>query len=390
MEATRLASWLRRFLPGQPTVGWNERVRASVGAFLGLLITFAVTKSVIGDTAAPPSLIAPMGASSFLLFCLPSSPLAQPWPVIGGNVLSALVAVAVVRVIPEPLLAAPLAVGVAIAVMFVCRCLHPPGGAVALFTALAGPSVAAAGFHFALLPVGLNSALLVACAIVLNTLCRRPYPHAQLHVPPTPAVSGEAEPPRAPGITHEDVDAVFARYGEVLDIDPSDMEALFEQLELRVQRRRLGGIRCADIMSRDVVSVPFATPLREAWSLLRSRNLAALPVVGAGMRVMGMVGRDDFLRGATFERADGLRERLRAFLRPPTTSHSTEPEAVGQIMTTPVPTIREDRHFIELVPLMRESGFGHIPVVDERRRLVGMVSQADVIAALYGGGVGAP
>lgn len=46
--------------------------------------------------------------------------------------------------------------------------------------------------------------------------------------------------------------------------------------------------------------------------------------------------------------------------------------------------------FLGLVPLMRESGFGHIPVVDERRRLVGIVSQADVIAALYDGGVGAP
>ncbi|UUZ55438.1 HPP family protein [Massilia sp. H-1] len=51
-------------------------------------------------------LIAPMGASAVLLFCLPASPLAQPWAVIGGNLVSALVGVACARLLPDPLLAA--------------------------------------------------------------------------------------------------------------------------------------------------------------------------------------------------------------------------------------------------------------------------------------------
>ena len=66
---------------------------------------------------------------------LPASPLAQPWSVIGGNVISGLVGVACVRwlghALPLPLLAG-LACGASIAVMFALRCLHPPGGAVAL------------------------------------------------------------------------------------------------------------------------------------------------------------------------------------------------------------------------------------------------------------------
>ena len=42
-------------------------------------------------------LIAPMGASAVLLFCLPASPLAQPWSVVGGNVVSGLVGMACVK-----------------------------------------------------------------------------------------------------------------------------------------------------------------------------------------------------------------------------------------------------------------------------------------------------
>jgi CBS domain-containing membrane protein len=37
---------------------------------------------------------------------------------------------------------------------------------------------------------------------------------------------------------------------------------------------------------------------------------------------------------------------------------------------------------VELVPLMSDLGFHHMPVVDAQRRLVGMVTQTDLVAAL--------
>ena len=45
----------------------------------------------MGVTGAhSPVIVAPIGASAVLVFAVPSSPLAQPWSVVGGNVLSTL------------------------------------------------------------------------------------------------------------------------------------------------------------------------------------------------------------------------------------------------------------------------------------------------------------
>ena len=75
---------------------------------------------------------------------------------------------------------------------------------------------------------------------------------------------------------------------------------------------------------------------------------------------------------------------MREFLRRSPLLHSDKPEVVGQIMTSPVRTASVDQHILELVPLLSDLGLHRIPVVDEQRRLAGMVTQSDLIAALYG------
>ena len=67
-----------------------------------------------------------------LVFGMPSSPLAQPWPVLGGSTLSALVGWLCLVLVPDPVLGGALAVGLSVALMVPLRCLHPPGGSMAL------------------------------------------------------------------------------------------------------------------------------------------------------------------------------------------------------------------------------------------------------------------
>ncbi len=64
----------------------------------------------------------------------------------GGNILSALVGVAVARWVAVPFLAAGIAVGGAILRMPLSRFLHPPGGAAALTAVIGGPAIASAGY----------------------------------------------------------------------------------------------------------------------------------------------------------------------------------------------------------------------------------------------------
>src|SRR3546814_15548608 len=115
-------------------LGW---ARGAAGAGMGIALAGAVTMMLVGARAGVlPFLVAPLGASAVLVFCVPASPLAQPWPVVGGNLLSAMTGLTAGHVLGDPWLAASAGVGAAIAVMSLTRCLHPPGGACALLCAL--------------------------------------------------------------------------------------------------------------------------------------------------------------------------------------------------------------------------------------------------------------
>ena len=90
-----------------------------------------------------------------------------------------------------------------------------------------------------------NSLLLVLAGVLYNSLTGRRYPHVQI---------APRQPPADARFSSADIDAVLARYNQVLDISRDDLEALIQQTELESYQRRLGTVRCADIMSRDPVS----------------------------------------------------------------------------------------------------------------------------------------
>ncbi|MDY6962070.1 MAG: HPP family protein, partial [Pseudomonadota bacterium] len=170
-------SFLRRLNPSIVPVSPAERIRASVGALLGILLTGLLSRMALGDSGAFPLLIAPMGASAVLLFAAPSSPLAQPWSILGGNIVSATVGVTSALLIKDPVIAASTAIAVSIGLMLLFNCLHPPSGAVALTAVLAGASIQEWGYWFVLSPVGLNTVLLLASAYAFNNATGRRYPH---------------------------------------------------------------------------------------------------------------------------------------------------------------------------------------------------------------------
>ncbi len=380
------AAWLRRFLPARTAVNGAERLRVCCGALLGVGLTALLSHAALGPGAAALCLIAPMGASAVLLFAVPASPLAQPWSVLGGNVVSALIGVACAQLIAPPLPSAACAGALAICAMFALRCLHPPSGAVALTAVLGGPAIHALGYGYALIPVGLNTALLLGVALVFNNLTGRRYPHGQ-HAPRQAHQTGDPAPTARLGFSPADLDQVLRNYNQVLDISRADLEAILLQTEMGAHQRRFGAIRCVDIMSKDIVSVDFGTDLDEAWQLLLRHRINALPVLNRARRVIGIVTRSDFLRHAQVLDLRNSRNQLRRFLTRSLESPSDKAEVVGQIMSGAVTLARTDQAVVELVALMSDRGMHQIPVVDDEQRLAGMISQPDMIAALFEAGV---
>ena len=229
MNDNHIITWLKRFIPAPAAMGPREKIRAAFGIFCGIGVTALVSTFAVSGMAGAPLLIAPMGASAILLFAVPASPLAQPWPVIGGHLVAALVGVTVAHLVGTPMLAAPLAVALSFGIMTIFRCVHPPSGAIALIAVLGGPKITQMGYSFALVPVLLNSILLTASALIYNNLTGRSFPHiahpsAQ---PISPALS----------LTPEDIDLVLTQYGEALDISREDLEGLYQSLVARAQAK---------------------------------------------------------------------------------------------------------------------------------------------------------
>ena len=375
--------WLLRIFPTPGSVDRYERMRACAGALFGIVITGLCSFLVLGKDINAAWLIAPMGASSVLLFAVPASPLAQPWSIMGGNMLAALIGVTCAKLVGEPILAAGIAVAAAIGAMFVFRCIHPPGGAVALTAVLGGPAVHAMGYGFVLVPVGLNSLLLLLTALFFNNATGRRYPHILQPDRTSKHNTTDAAPTERIGITSADLDAVLTRYNQVLDISRADLESIMQQTEMQAYRRRLGEVKCSSIMSKDVISVEFGTALAAAWERLLLHDLTALPVIDRGRKVIGIVTKADFLTHADIAPHEGLGKRLTQLIRPSLLTHTEKDEVVGQIMTKEVYTADANQSIVDLVPLMSDSEIHQMPVLDEQGKLVGMISQSDMIAALY-------
>lgn len=361
-------AWLRTFVPMPIAASRGERLKSCLGALIGLFLTEWICRRFL--QGFNPWFIAPMGASAVLLFAVPSSPLAQPWSIIGGNLVAATVGVACARWIPDPGLAAGVAVAGAIALMFQLRCVHPPSGAVAVTAVLGGPAVQALGFGFVVMPVAINSMLLLLTALAFNNFARRRYPHR----PPEGATqhhTRDVPPSQRVGVTRADLDAVLAARGEFLDIEEDDLEAIIVEAELRAYRRRFGDVSCGDIMSRDVVAVRPGQAAADAAALLARHHIKALPVVDGRRRLLGILTQTDFFRAQRMHsrRVNGT---------------------VRDLMTRAVVTARPDQPIVELGRAFSDGGLHHVPVIDDNRCVVGMVTQTDLVAALLRRGVTEP
>jgi CBS domain-containing membrane protein len=376
LSRSAITRWFLSFVPGPVAVKWPERFRSCLGALLGITFTGGAMQILLGPAASIPLLVAPMGASAVLLFAVPASPLAQPWSIMGGNLVAATIGVACASWLPDPVIAAALAVALAICAMFALRCVHPPSGAVALTAVLGGPSIHAMGYRFVLAPIAIQSAILLAAALVFHAVTGHRYPHAGRQS----SDKGAAPAAMSAGFTHADLEAVLSRRSELLDIDPADLESLLRETQLQAYARTFSELTCAGIMSRPVISVSATTKAKAAWDLLKRHGVKALPVTDATNRVIGIVAQSDLVDKDPVRKLGALAEDLRRRFRGrPTPSADT----VGAVMTTDVRTADETQSIVELVPIFANHGHHPIPVLDASQRLVGIITQLDLISGLY-------
>lgn len=115
-----------------------------------------------------------------------------------------------------------------------------------------------------------------------------------------------------------------------------------------------------DAKGRDVVTVAASRTLREAVELLAERRIGALVVTVDDDRISGILSERDIVRAIG-------REGAQALERP-----------VSAVMTARVQVCRESHTVNEVMQIMTEGRFRHLPV-EKDGRLTGIVSIGDVV-----------
>lgn len=201
-----------------------EKLLSALGAFLGILGVLAISHSVLGAQGTA-LVVTSMGASAVLLFAVPHSPLSQPWPVLGGHMLSSAIGITCALLIHDSLTAAAVAVALSIAAMYYLRCLHPPGGAAALAVVMGGETVHALGFGYLVVPLLLNVMVLLSVAMLFNApFQHRRYPLWIAKLNPT-RMPLEAEEKTM--IAHSDLVYALSQIDSFIDVTEDDLLRIY-------------------------------------------------------------------------------------------------------------------------------------------------------------------
>jgi CBS domain-containing membrane protein len=363
----------RYLIPDAAPLSPAERWRSTLAALLGMLLI----QGILAVLPAQPGisyLLAPLGASSVILFVLPHSPLAQPWSLVGGLFLPAIIGLLCGTWIQPAFLAVAVALALAVWITAWLRCIHPPGGAMAVVFAISATQQPVS-LTTALLNIG---AALIAVLFVNNLIPGRHYPQCA----PKQTVAQKPRP-RQGSVRHEDLQHALQTIDAYIDISEDDLVRIYDLATNHAHQRHEQRI-CAEIMTTDVISVEFGTELNEAWALLQQHKLHGLPVVDRSKRVIGLLTLDNFLRHVKPEPEQGIGDNIRRLLRTSPSAYSDKPEVVGQIMSESFVSARSNDSISKTASLLAASDHPIIlPVIDEKGRLAGVLTQTDLLSAIY-------
>lgn len=366
------AQWIKAFTPLSLNIPKKQWLRAASGAFIGVLLCTLTSHILFGSEIAL-NLAAPLGASAVLLFVTSATPLAHPWSILAGNTLASAIGVLCALYIDEPALRAAVAVCSAIVSMLALRCLHPPSCALALAIAL-NPILNSMGFAV-LIPVASQSLMLLCIALLFNNLTGTAYPRAAAPVQENIHKTADPLPSIRTSFNEADLDKALGEFGTYVDIHREDLEELLHLTEEHTFKRRTAHLTAASIMSRDLRTGHPDMPIGEAWLRLKEHRLKALPVVDQHQRLVGIITLVDLLKYFELDAPISRFHRIR-YLRN---------KRLKDIMTAPVISVNFDTSLTELVTLLSDHNLHYMPVVDEHRQLAGIITQTDLIAALYRG-----
>lgn len=157
-----------------------------------------------------------------------------------------------------------------------------------------------------------------------------------------------------------------------------EQRALLDELRRQAYLRDLLRLTCADVMRKPPVTVSVTETIGGALATLDAHHIKLLPVVDGEGRLKGVVTHVDL---------QPLDEVL-PFLKLASDTVAPESERrewpVTTVMASHAQYVDAAAPLTEVIPLFTKNGHHHLPVADEDGRVVGMLTQADIMKIMYG------
>lgn len=143
-------------------------------------------------------------------------------------------------------------------------------------------------------------------------------------------------------------------------------------------------LTAADLMSRDVVTIPQHLSLRKAAWLLSNANVTGAPVIDGRGVCVGVISATDFIHLAGAERSSAKPEKSQCVCSEwqVVELENLPADEVCCFMTPDPVTIKPNTSIVELARMMLDAHIHRVIVVDAQRQPIGIVSSTDVLAAV--------
>jgi len=182
-------------------------------------------------------------------------------------------------------------------------------------------------------------------------------------------------------ISEEDLRAALREIKTYVDITEEDLKKIYIIALRNAQERVSRSIPVNNVMTKHAVVIHTHADIHEAARLLSEHRISGLPVVNDEGMVVGVVTEADILSMTGIREGHTFKDILRHLLGEPLPERKRG-DTVGEIMSSPAITTRPDADIRDVAKILDERRIKRLPVVDEKNRLVGIISRADIVRAM--------
>ena len=136
-----------------------------------------------------------------------------------------------------------------------------------------------------------------------------------------------------------------------------------------------------DVMTCGVLSVSKFENVMHVAGILSENNISGLPVVDKENKVIGIITQADILSMVGVRKEHTFKDLLKHMFGEPLPERKAG-DIVGDIMASPAATIKSDANIAEAAQMMDVKRIRRLPVVDEKNKLLGIISRADILKAV--------